>query len=518
MKSIGFVFFLIIPISINAQQVIHGKKELTAEQSMRTDCDRRVFYEIFIRSFYDSNGDGIGDLNGITAKLDYMQQLGIGGLWLTPFNPSPSYHKYDVTDYYSVDPEYGTLDDFKKLVSEAHRRDILVLMDLVVNHTSEQHPWFKAAITNDPKYREYYVWEKNPAATREGGWYKDRDSTIYAADSTKYYAYFWRGMPDLNFDNPEVRREIIKTGLWWLKETKIDGYRLDAAQHVYDPDNPEKNIVWWKEFTDALKQQKPDVITVGECWNTYNRVAQYLPALSGAFNFQLSWVILRGLQTERGDSIGPMLTLIRKEYEKYAPDFIDPIFLSNHDNNRIMSDLKNNEYKAKLVACIYLTLPGTPFIYYGEEIGMKGMKPDNLIREPFLWDAKGRDPHQTSWEKSTYSTDDFMKPLSAQLQDTSSFYFHYKTLIDFRKKNDAITSQDFIAADLNNSQLLAYVRGDGNEALLVIHNLSEELVEFSLPEDFKQYAGVIFSSPEKLLPDVRNLILRPFSTIILRRG
>ncbi|MFI5134726.1 MAG: alpha-amylase family glycosyl hydrolase, partial [Chitinophagales bacterium] len=393
---------LLIPMLITANHFLYGQNmpdHLSGEEKAAYECDHRVFYEIFVRSFYDSNGDGIGDLNGITEKLDYLHKLGIGGIWITPFNPSPSYHKYDVVDYYGVDPQYGTLDDFKKLVSEAHKRNIYVLMDLVVNHTSPKNSWFIASVKNDPKYRNYYSWEKDPPETKEGGWYLPRDEKGNVVEGEKYFGFFSRSMPDLNYDNPEVRKEIINVGKWWLNETGIDGFRLDAAQHIYDPEHPAKNVEWWKEFTDSLKKVKPDLITIGECWNHYPLVAQYLPALSGAFNFQLSWALLKSLKEEKDDSVGDLIYKIRNDYASYSKNFIDPIFLSNHDNNRILSDLDNNEAKARLGACIYLTLPGTPFIYYGEEIGMKGMKPDSLIREPFLWGEKHkRQPeHQTHW-------------------------------------------------------------------------------------------------------------------------
>lgn len=511
-----FLFTLIMTNQFHSQSQSNST-EFSAEKKVMLDCDQRIFYEIFVRSFYDSKGDGIGDLNGITQKLDYLQQLGIGGLWLTPFHPSPSYHKYDVMDYYAVDPQYGTVEDFRRLVSEAHKRNILVLLDLVVNHTSWHHPWFRAAAQNDRKYRDYYVWEKDPPETKEGGWYYAKDEAGNLIEDEKYYAYFWRGMPDLNFDNPEVRKEIINVGLWWLKETGVDGYRLDAAQHVYDPNHPSKNVEWWTEFSDALKKQRPDVINIGECWNTYPRVAQYLPALSGSFNFQLSWSILKSLQKEKNDSVAELLSDIRIEYEKHSDHFIDPIFVSNHDNNRILSDLDGNKAKAKLAASIYLTLPGTPFIYYGEEIGMYGKKPDSLIREPFLWDEKRKDAYQTYWETAINSTEEAVDPLSEQLGSRSSFYQHYKTLIDLRKGNAALTSREFKALDLQDDSLLAYSRGVDSYELVVIHNLSGEKVSVTLPDALKNFHRTIYSAPKKIHPKKNKLTLPAYSTVILSR-
>ncbi len=517
MKFTWLFMLLLTTVATAQSQNPEKATTISAEKKVMRDCDTRVFYEIFVRSFYDSNGDGIGDLKGITMKLDYLQQLGIGGLWLTPFNPSPSYHKYDVTDYYNVDPQYGTLDDFKQLVSEAHKRNILVLMDLVVNHTSSQHPWFKAAVQHDQKYRDYYLWQQNPPATKDGGWYFPRDENRNTVGDEKYFAFFSPGMPDLNFDNPSVRKEIISVGKWWLKETALDGFRLDAAQHIFEADNPSKNVAWWKEFTDSLKTQKPDAITIGECWNTYPRVAQYTASLTGSFNFQLSWALLKSLQQEKNDSTAERIVKIRKEYSKYSDHFVDPIFLSNHDGNRILSDLQDNSAKAKLAACIYLTLPGTPFIYYGEEIGMRGKKPDSLIREPILWDADGKDPHQTHWEIGRNSTEQTVEPLSRQVTDPSSFYHLYKTLITLRHEQVVLTSRSIIPVDLKNEKLLSYIRNTserGNE-LLVIHNLSNEEISLALPQELDKFTHKIFSSPGKILLRKNSVKLPAYSTVII---
>src|SRR6266496_178176 len=190
-----------------------------------------VFYEIFVRSFRDSNGDGIGDFNGITEKLDYLKGLGVRGIWLMPINPSPSYHGYDVTDYQAVNPDYGTLDDFKHLLSEAHKRGIKVIMDLVLNHTSAKHPWFQSALQPGSQYHDWYVWkDQDPGTLGPWGaqtWYK-------ASNGQYYYAIFWDQMPDLNYDNPAVREEAKKIASFWLKDIGIDGFRLDAVRYLVE--------------------------------------------------------------------------------------------------------------------------------------------------------------------------------------------------------------------------------------------------------------------------------------------
>lgn len=194
----------------------------------------RVFYQVFIRSFADSNGDGIGDLNGLISKLDYLKRLGITGIWLSPVHPSPSYHKYDVIDYYNIDKEYGTLEDFKLLVAEAHQRNILVLLDLVINHTSEFHPWFLEALKGkDSPYRSYYVWSDAKILKDKSNWHFPKNDPGKPIERELYYGFFWSGMPDLNFDSKELRIKLLEIVKYWLIDMGVDGFRLNAAQHIY---------------------------------------------------------------------------------------------------------------------------------------------------------------------------------------------------------------------------------------------------------------------------------------------
>lgn len=237
-----------------------------------------VFYEVFVRSFADSNGDGIGDFKGLTRKLDYLNDgnpdtdsdLGIGGIWLMPINPSPSYHGYDVTDYRQINPDYGTLDDFREFLNEAHKRGIKVIMDLVVNHTSKEHPWFKeAAADKSSSYRDWYVWAEDSGTATSGSSAAGSGNPWHSVRGDHYLGIFWEGMPDLNFDNPKVRKEITATGQFWLKQG-VDGFRLDAAKHIYEDlqtdksqATTDKNVAWWQEFRSGLKEVKPDAYLVG---------------------------------------------------------------------------------------------------------------------------------------------------------------------------------------------------------------------------------------------------------------
>ena len=219
----------------------------------------RVYYSVFVQSFYDSNGDGIGDIPGLVTKLDYLKDLGVRGLWLLPVHPSPSYHKYDITDYYSIHPDYGTLDDYKTLVEEAHKRNMVVLLDLVINHTSNLNPWFQEASKGPAnRYRDYYIWSDNPDDFKAEPfhWHSLRDPNGKPMAGSKYYGFFWWEMPDLNFENHEVRREIFKIASFWMKDVGVDGFRLDAAKYIYPENQPEKNIQWWKEFRDEAQKIK----------------------------------------------------------------------------------------------------------------------------------------------------------------------------------------------------------------------------------------------------------------------
>lgn len=504
---------LILPIMVHAQIERPGATTITAEEKVQRDLNHRVFYEIFIRSFCDSNNDGIGDLNGITSKLDYLAQLGITGLWLTPFHPSPSYHKYDVLNYREVDSIYGTLDDFRNLVAEAHKRNILVLMDLVANHTAYDHPWFQAALKNDPVYKQYYVW-KSAADGDDKNWHQPREINGHH-NVEKYYGFFSSVMPDLNYDNPAVQEAMTEIGKWWLKETAVDGFRLDAAQFIYGDTDTLSNNKWWKQFTDALKKEKPDVITIGEVWNDREIVATYMHSLTGAFNFELSWDLLKMLQEEKDQQLVKKLSATKKLYAAHNPYYADPIFLSNHDVNRIITDLNNNTERAKLAAAIYLTLPGTPFIYYGEELGMRGKKPDEWIREPFPWDKRRKAKGQTSWEKARYSTAKNVEPLTMQQKKPGSVFQVYAKLIATRNTFHALASQDLQAVSGVPETMLVYERGTGQNKILVIHNLSGNAIQFTKPAEYVALQNVVYQSSDKIVLSGTGIALPAYSSILL---
>ncbi len=484
-----------------------------------------VCYEIFVRSFADSNGDGIGDLNGITAKLDYLKDLGVNALWLTPVNPSSSYHKYDVTDYYGIDPEYGTLEDYKRLLAEAHKRGINVLLDLVVNHTSNQHPWFLEARKDKTNpYRSYYVWQTPGRidslgiATREasgGSWELTPWHFAHPGDDEKYYGLFTGTMPDLNYDNPLVRQEIYKIGRFWLTEVGVDGFRLDAAKHIYPEWEAAKSHAFWQEFRQEMQRAKPNVYLVGEVWAKADIVSPYFRGLPANFGIDAHLMLHEMLKTGHDKGLIQKLIADYAQYAKVNPGFIDATLLSNHDGTRIGTIVGNDPNKLRLAASLLMTLPGEPYLYYGEELGMLGDKPDENLREPFLWAAGPRDSTRTRWMAPRYNTDQTVRPLSLQQADPTSLYHHYKRLIALRQQQPAlrhVTPVNLREAGIRQAGVLAFVRPHATGDLLVLHNLTGQ-PQTVQPTDFRQ---VVFQS-EPMSKKGQGWALPPFSCLILKR-
>ncbi len=267
-----------------------------------------VFYEIFVRSFYDSNGDGIGDFNGIIEKLDYLNDgdpktktdLGVTGIWLMPINPAASYHGYDVTDYYGVNPDYGTLDDFKRLMEECHKRGIRVIIDMVYNHTSNKHPWFIEARDQTQSSRhDWYIWSAtNPGYAGPWG-----EKVWYPSVAGYYYAIFWIGQPDLNYADEAVTEEMYNVARFWLQDVGVDGFRLDAVRYLVEEGNNQQDTAetheWWSNFQKYYKGINSEAMTIGEVYTTNYIVDDYLKGdeFDQAFNFDLASQILRNIKS-----------------------------------------------------------------------------------------------------------------------------------------------------------------------------------------------------------------------------
>ncbi len=509
-----FVLFLIV-----AATQISG-----AQQARVSKWPRGISYEIFVQSFCDSDGDGKGDIKGMTSKLDYLKDLGVEALWLMPMNPSPSYHKYDVTDYYSIHPDYGTMDEFKHFVAEAHNRNIKVVIDLVINHCSSRHPWFIDAAKNENSpYRDYFVWthKDDPQVktfagkTNEDSRNRNRWNKVEGSDYL-YYSYFGGHMPDLNFDSPKLREEMFKTGRYWLTEVGIDGFRLDAARHIFPDERAKDNHAWWIYFLNEMQKVKKDVYLVGEVWASTDIVSPYLKGIPALFNFDLASAIKKAVNMGKADSLAIRKKMMEDFYTTVNPNFIDAIFLSNHDQERVMSSLGNDVNKVKLAAAIMFTLPGSPYLYYGEEIGMMGKKPDQYIREPFLWDTKDKDTGRAKWITPRYNTDSTIVPAALQINDKYSLFNYYKTFINFRNNSKALTFGSLRPVDLGVKEVCAFQRIFETDDLLVLHNLSKVDITIRLPENLKDYDTISFKTGNSNVK--KNTVqLTACSTLLLRK-
>jgi len=446
--------------------------------------DDAVFYEIFVRSFKDSDGDGIGDFQGIIQQLDYLNDgdpethddLGITAIWLMPINPSPSYHGYDVTNYFDVNRDYGTLDDLKQLLDEAHARGIHVIMDLVINHTSNRHPWFVESINPDSGFHDWYVWEnKNPSIPGPWGqnaWYKESNDLFY-------YAVFWSGMPDLNYENAQVNAMIFNISRFWLEKIGMDGFRVDAARYLFadgaSQQDTKETIAWFKTWRKVVKESDPNAFTVGEVWTNVQAQARYGDGtgFDSLFMFDLSEAILNGIYA-------PSPLRIMGAYQdaiNYFPSKQFSTFLSNHDQQRVMSFYKDNVEKAKMAAFVYLTGPGIPFIYYGEEIGMTGNKPDENLRTPMQWTGEVFAGFSDSATWRPINGDYSEKNVALQASDAESLLSLYKELIALRNQYSVIRTGDYIPLESDCNLLYPTLRVEDNSAVLIMINLGKYSME-----------------------------------------
>lgn len=430
-----------------------------------------VFYEIFVRSFADSDGNGIGDFNGITEKLDYLNDgdpntetdLGITGLWLMPIHPSPSYHGYDVIDYYEVNPDFGTMEDFKRLLAEAHKRGIQVSIDMVLNHTSTRNEWFEAAQDVNSPFRDWYRWQTGRPTSP--GWQPGGGGAFY-------YAFFTTTMPDLNYENPAVREEMKKVARFWLTDVGVDGFRLDAAKHIYEDGAVNENLpsthAWWAEYRTFLKSVNPNAFTVGEVWDDNDTLATYLAGdqldLAFAFDQARDLVYTAGTGTARYAN-----TAIAKTNQALAGQQFAS-FLTNHDQDRVMSVLNGNLEDAKIAATLLLTIPGVPFIYYGEEIGQLGKKPDENLRLPMQWSAEPGAGFTNGKAWKSPNSDFITRNVEAQLADPNSLLSLYRALIQLRNDHEALRVGETIMVATPAIGLVSHLRVSQNEAVLVLIN------------------------------------------------
>ncbi|MEL3905449.1 MAG: alpha-amylase family glycosyl hydrolase [Treponema sp.] len=532
MKKTVLVFFLVLLCTGGCRK--NTDAALTLE---RTAAGARegVYYSLFVRSFADSNGDGVGDLAGLTQKLDYLNDgsddtdadLGVTGLWLLPIFPSPSYHGYDVTDYCSINPEYGTMADFEKLIAEADKRGISIILDLPCNHSSIEHPWFQASKNPQDPHRRWYYWLEDEAAAASQGVSLEKQvwgHRLWNKTQGGYYAgLFDTGMPDFDLTEPAVREALKEAAAFWLKKG-VAGFRLDAAAHVFNSNKIPAgrngladSLDWWQDFAAFCRTVKPDVYLVAEVWDTASTRAAYLPALNSNFHFDLGTVITDTIRSGKAgkNNLAKMLYGDYLVYRTVNPDYIDAPFLTNHDQNRIGGMLRGDPRLLKLAASLYILNEGIPFLYYGEEIGMMGAKPDEQLRTPFLWTKKGAsdaaDPLQTSWIESKYNAKTLS--LAEQTKTSDSLVSHYRTLIRLKTGVPVLLRGRMEPLDTGHGAIVSYTMNHHRDTAFIVHNVSDSPVEFSLPEPVRNYR-LFYASEKNTQQEAQHITLAPRSSAV----
>ena len=460
---------------------------LDAGTPVPATTNQRAFYHIFVGSFSDSNGDGIGDLRGIIERFDYLndgddasgKSLGVEGIWLSPIHPSPSYHKYDVKDYYAVDPKFGTEEDLKELIELCRSRNVKLILDLVINHTSSQHPWFiqfrEAHVTGNTAspYYDFYSY----AADQSG------NATFCALPGTREYyeGNFSHEMPELNFDNPAVREEMVKVAKFYL-DMGVDGFRFDAAKYIYYG-NEEQNVAFWKWYMGQLRAIKPDLYAVAEVWDGDPITYPYFAALN-CFNFSISQADGQIARAARGGAVSTYTSYVAQyisDIQAQNPDAMPVTFISNHDMDRAAGYLMTATGAAKVAANLSLLMPGSTFVYYGEEIGMLGSRGGNNTdanrRLAMLWGDGDtvKDP-----VGANYSAKQANGTVKDQLTDPNSLYNHYKKLIAVRKANPEIANGTFTPLNMNEGKVGGFLSEYEGKTVAVIHNTTNNPVTIDL--------------------------------------
>lgn len=478
-----------------------------------------VYYSLFVRSFADSDGDGIGDFNGITAKLDYLNDgddsttsdLGITGIWLLPIFPSQSYHGYDVDDYFDVNPQYGTMADFENMLRECKKRGISVIIDMTFNHSSTYTEWFKDSKNPDDPHRSYYRWitaddkryNINQDMWGHRVWNEDK------SHPGNYYAgLFGNHMPDFNLDSPELRDEFKRVVKFWL-DKGVSGFRFDAAGHVYNSakspagaNSTGKAVAWWKEIVDYAHSVNPGAYCVGEVWEPNSIRAQYIAGLGSDFHFDMGNRIVDTLK-DGDDGNNAYANGLEGDYKRLAqsnPDYIDAPFLSNHDQARAAGLLRGNAEMCKAAASMYMLAEGIPFVYYGEEIGMRSGTDDPSKRTPMLWNktwednGKPVDKKQTTWASSRYNAKTL--PVSVQTRDPDSLLQFYKRIIRLKTAHPALFAGRFSAVAVGTPNISSWQMKSDAETALVMVNVTSSPLDVEIPEAYSGF-DVAFASDEK---------------------
>ena len=490
------------------------------------DDNYRTFYEIFVYSFCDSNGDGIGDLQGVISKLDYLEQLGINGIWFMPIHPSQSYHKYDVRDYYDIDPQYGTMADFEELMAECEKRDIHVITDLVLNHTGNDHEWFQTACeylrglpagaepnAEECPYVDYYFFSREPG----NGWHAIEGSEWY------YEGMFSPHMPDLNLANENVLSDIRDIMQFWF-DKGVSGFRLDAAKEFYSG-SIAKNVEVLNWIQTTATELKPDAYLVAEVWEDFGAITRYYESqITSIFNFAFGNTNGKLMQVLRAagnaGTVTTYATALEKADKAYLgenPNYIDAPFLSNHDVGRIAGFCGYDPLKTKLAGAMNLFMSGSAFIYYGEEIGMPGSGNDPSKRAPFFWND-ARDNGTTTPPPECELPEEYpFGSLEKQMADDNSLWNYYRQAIAIRQALPALSHGRTTAETALNAGCVSAFRKTWNDqAVIVLMNIDTVAasVDLSAYGDWTLAASLSADGNEIVLNGT-NLELPAFGTAVL---
>ena len=532
-----------------------------------------VVYQIYPRSFKDSNGDGIGDIKGIIEKLDYLKELGIDVIWLSPVYKSPNDDNgYDISDYYDIMDEFGTMEDMDNLLKEADKRGIKILMDLVVNHTSDEHKWFvEAKKSKDNEYRDYYIWRKPVNGKEPNELISTFSGSAWELDeaSGEYYLHlFSKKQPDLNWENEKVRKEVWEMMNFWI-DKGIGGFRMDVIDLVGKvPDEMIKeNGPKLHEYLQEMNRNsfgKHDLLTVGETWGATPEIAKLYSNPSRnelSMVFQFEHISLDKIPGKNKWDLKELdLRDLKRVFSKWQTELDgegwNSLFWNNHDLPRIVSRWGNDkEYRvqsAKMLGTLLHGLKGTPYIYQGEEIGMTNIKFDTIeeyndieirnmykdrIARGFTHEeimesiyAKGRDNARTpiQWdntENAGFTTgtpwlkvNENYRDINVEnaLKDKDSIFHHYKKLIEIRRNNESIIYGDYELLDPEDKNIYAYRRRFNGDNILVVCNFYEKPVEFNFKGDCNRNPEILISNYKDSSIEIRNLKLRPYEAVMYR--
>lgn len=493
-----------------------------------TNINGSCNYEIFVRSFYDSDGDGIGDLNGVTYQLPYLFSLGVKNLWLMPINPSPSYHGYDVKDYYGINPDYGTFEDFKNLVKEAKKYNIGIILDEVFNHCSNQSQWFidsyndyKSNNTSIDSKKDWFNWSEvsKSGYNQYGGLY--------------YESRFSSTMPDLNLDNEDVLKEIEDICKFWI-ENGVEGFRLDAVLYYYFG-NTTANVKFLNWLQETCNKYKENFYIVGECWDNQTIINKYYTSnITSLFSFPSSLAsatdgsivgCVKGVND--ASKFASYIETQEANMKSINANAVSSYFLSNHDMDRSSNNLTGTY--AKTAASVTYLLPGTPYIYYGEEIGLLGVRKtspedasDARRRLPMVWSSSNKTGLCDFPESSRLDLDNntqVSKGVEDNLSDPYSLTSHYLKVLNVRNKFSIIKDGTFkdlssvITSD--NKRILAYEIIKDDQKIVIIHNLSSIGAKVKLNSVSNKILDSINTS--KKIPSLKDdtLLIGGYSSVVL---